>query len=472
MAAECSEWARGVLTTSSWHGLEDIGVMCDAGAMIMHGEKSGAWPVSLDFAELRTASGLVAPGKGIVAKYASHPDACLSVVGDKYRATAPEEWRALVRAAVAAGAQPTGAFSLRDGTRVLATFEVGKANGLRTNLLLVDSFDGSMKLKGLFTAIRTTCANTLSARCLAWTARARLQLRHTASLETKVNVLTASIGAAITNGGKVRDAYHAAEAMTLTKVQALDVFDRLFPKASEEEGKAAQTRADNVRADARRAMWNQVNNVGPTLATIWNAATYLVDREADGTARKTRGGDALDSLLFGSRGARVAEISELIDVVLRDGTVQSVPMSQAVDMGADPKVLGKNLLAEIMGCPAIGDPRALAEGALVVWCLAASVGGNETMKTKRPTTAQKLEALKRGVELPVSARALAYVTEPGVDEKACLTLAAAYQRAEEGPRYCMVTWANQEKACAFYNARGLAATLDECLRVGGPEALS
>ena len=28
------EWHRGVLTTSSWHGLENIGAMPDAGAMI------------------------------------------------------------------------------------------------------------------------------------------------------------------------------------------------------------------------------------------------------------------------------------------------------------------------------------------------------------------------------------------------------------------------------------------------------
>jgi hypothetical protein len=73
-----------------------------------------------------------------VGSYSAHPERVLGAV-DRFRATACDEWRDLVKAAVAAGAKPTGAFSLRDGSRVLATFEVGISNGLRTQLLLVDA---------------------------------------------------------------------------------------------------------------------------------------------------------------------------------------------------------------------------------------------------------------------------------------------------------------------------------------------
>lgn len=307
--------------------------MADDAAMVAAGEKSGAWPVSLRFDTLTTSSGLVAPGKGIVATYASHPETCLSVVGDRYRATTPEEWRTLVTAATAAGAKPTGAFALRDGTRVLATFEVGASNGLRTQLVLADAFDGSMKLTCGFSSIRVVCANTLSA-ALSNDGEGMSKLRHTASLETKVNVLAEAIGTAVVSGDKVRAAYHKAEEMRLTQKEAINVFDLLFPKAPEDESKTVITRADNVRADAKRAMGNHVNNVGPTLATLWNAATYLVDREADGSARKTRGGDSLDSLLFGSRGDRVSEIQSIVEVVMRDGTTQAVQISEAIGMGA------------------------------------------------------------------------------------------------------------------------------------------
>lgn len=96
------------------------------------------------------------------------------------------------------------------------------------------------------------------------------------------------------------------------------------------------------------AMRDPVNNVGPTLATVWNAATYLVDREVNGTSRKTRGGSAIDSLLFGSRGDRVSEIQTMIEVILRDGSIQSVPASEALAMGANPSSVGRSVLDEML----------------------------------------------------------------------------------------------------------------------------
>ena len=178
------EWDRGILNASSWHGLEDVGEMIGAEGMIAAGEFTGAWPTALRFDTIRTAGGLTAPGRAIVATYKGHADRCLSVVGDRYRATTPDEWRVLVRAATAAGAQPTGAFSLRDGSRVLATFAVGQANGLRTFLNLVDSFDGSMRLTCGTTSVRTVCANTL-AMSLKSDGAGMAKLRHVSSLEQK-----------------------------------------------------------------------------------------------------------------------------------------------------------------------------------------------------------------------------------------------------------------------------------------------
>ena len=69
-----SEWDRGVLTASSWHRLETIGVMADAGAMIASGEKCGAWPTSIAFDSLQTPAGLVAPARAVVGSYAGQAD--------------------------------------------------------------------------------------------------------------------------------------------------------------------------------------------------------------------------------------------------------------------------------------------------------------------------------------------------------------------------------------------------------------
>ncbi len=91
---------------------------------------------------------------------------------------------------------------------------------------------------------------------------------------------------------------------------------------------------------------------------------------------------------------------------------------------------------------------------------------------RRPTTKQKLEAIKHGRELPVDPRAMGVVGEvPATDERAVHILAREYQRAKD-PDYVSISWACQVKAADYFNAHGLAATLKEILRVGGPDALS
>jgi hypothetical protein len=92
---------------------------------------------------------------------------------------------------------------------------------------------------------------------------------------------------------------------------------------------------------------------------------------------------------------------------------------------------------------------------------------------KRKTTAVKLAALKQGIELPVDPYEMAHGQVgqvPPTDERAVLTLAREYQRAED-PDYVSISWANQVKAAEYFNAHGLIKTLDEVVRVGGPEAL-
>lgn len=55
----------------------------------------------------------------------------------------------------------------------------------------------------------------------------------------------------------------------------------------------------------------------------------------------------------------------------------------------------------------------------------------------------------------------------GVEDKAALQLACAIHRAESTDRSISASWSAQERAQDFYNAHGLAATLDEISRLGG-----
>ena len=89
---------------------------------------------------------------------------------------------------------------------------------------------------------------------------------------------------------------------------------------------------------------------GPTLASIWNAATWVIDRDVEGNARATRGDDRnrLDSMLFGSRADRVEEVRAVIEVVLRDGTVEKMDVAEAVSHGIDNAQIGRSILEQML----------------------------------------------------------------------------------------------------------------------------
>lgn len=314
-------WDRGVLNQSSWHKLEEIGQFTDAASMIAHGLRSNAWPTAVHtLSPVVRFDGCIIPTEryqAVLATYQSEVARVVGINGSDYEPTSVESRDELVNAAVAAGAQPTGAFSLDDGRKWIATFQVnGADNGIVTNLLISDSFDGSSKLTVGTTSIRVVCANTLALSMQADGAN-MAKLRHGTTLNQKVTILSAAIGKSLESGKSMREAFQRATEMRLDRVQAQRIFDQLFPEAPEDAAPGIKTRADNFRDEARKAMALDVNMLGNTLATLWNAATYLVDRRGDGSARTMRsGGDPLMSMLFGKRGSRVGEISQVINQAL------------------------------------------------------------------------------------------------------------------------------------------------------------
>jgi hypothetical protein len=338
------------LLKSSWYGLKQAGEIKTASDLIVAGEQSGAWPVRVGQFSVKTVDGkLDIPremAKAVVGEYADGSRRALGMVGDRYTHTTPAGWRELCQAAVEAGARPTGAFALRGGARLLATFEVGQSNGILTNLAIADAFDGSLRLTCGMTAMRFFCANQLASMLQGDEASARI--RHTSTLPEKIAALAKAIDAAVKEGCKIKELYHTAEARTVSRTDAEEILARLFP-APAEPGRE-QTRALNLRADALRAAERAENQAGSTLATLWNAATWLVDRTVDGQARAARGGaDKLDSLLFGTRGKRVEEIRKVIEVVLADGSLASKASIEAHAHGIDDTSIGRAMLTDMLG---------------------------------------------------------------------------------------------------------------------------
>lgn len=340
-------WDRGVLTASSWHGLEEVGVMLDAEDMIAAGENCGSWPIEVDFQQVTVGDGLPAPEyRGVVGKYRQHSPRTLGIVGGRYRATFPEEWRKLVRAVVAAGGKPTGTFSLCGGSRILATFEVGVSNGLKTQFILADSYDGSLKLTTGSTTVRVVCANTLSI-ALRSDGEGMANLRHVSTLEENIKALEKAIGRALETGENMRSMYKAARERKLTSAEKTAVLAALVPIAEDAPARSV-TRAQNVRDAIVAASKMAVNEEGEdTLASLWNGCTYIIDRDGD-AARPSRGKDNLNTMLFGPRGARVKEIQTIIEVILRDGTIAPMTVSQAIEAGVSSELTGRAIIKDML----------------------------------------------------------------------------------------------------------------------------
>src|SRR6185369_9600930 len=165
-------------------------------------------------------------------------------------------------------------------------------------------------------------------------------------------LLRDAIEAHVKRGETVRETYKSSRELRLARPDAEAIFSSLFPEPTAElrkDSPAKATRLENARSDAARAMKRQENYEGPTLATIWNAATWLVDRDVNGKAKPARGGaDKLDSLMFGTRGDRIAEIQNVVEVVLRDGSIVSMTVDQARAAGVAASQTGKSPLETLL----------------------------------------------------------------------------------------------------------------------------
>lgn len=315
-------WKPEVINNSSWNGLKNVGELQTADDLIEYAEERGIWPSAVSLEPL-VCQGITAREKAVVGLYRNEVKrpTILGIHGGHSRVdfnfTAIERRNRLIQAVVDAGGKPTGAFSLAGGRKYVASFQVnGFESGIVTNFLIVDSYDGTCKLGVGTTSLRIFCANQISAARIRdgkdWASSS-----HSKSLDFNVEVMAKEISQSLEMGQSMREMYEAAKAKLLTAKQYQAAFDALFPEVKQvDEGKRAigVTRSENIRIAARTVASNVINFEGEhSLATLWNAATYLVDRETDGTAKIHGKADGLDSMIFGARGRKVAEIQSIVE---------------------------------------------------------------------------------------------------------------------------------------------------------------
>ncbi len=330
------EWHAGVLSASSWHGLESVEALPDAATLIRRGEQTGAWPLAVATAPLSTTINgyqCAVPGRAVLATYADGKTRAHGAVGNGYKPLSPAEWRATVEAAVKAGGKPSGAFALYGGARIVATFEIPGGNGgsgLANNLVIADSFDSSTGHVIGSSTIRVVCANTMA---MFLRAGGHATVRHTASIDDAAKELRGAMEEHIARGEKVKITYQQARQARLTdfpKATISKFLEGLYPTPTDEirrDKPAVATKMIGAQDEFFRAMALPVNaDGGGSVASLWNAATYLVDRKADGSAREVRGDKdgtgRLASMLFGSRGKDVVQVQELVEELLANGEVR------------------------------------------------------------------------------------------------------------------------------------------------------
>lgn len=347
----------------AWHKLGERRAWSDVEQAIADAVNVNAIPTAIRKERTRTESGLPTAASAIVASYANRPDRSVGIVKDRYTGLPPAEFANLMRAAAAGGAVPSAIMSLREGSKTVASFALpSNRSDLVSYFVLADSFDGSGKLIAGCSTVRVVCQNTLSAALRADSDRLT-HLRHTASLESRLPELKEAIEKAIKTGADVARVYDAAARVVLPPAAAARAFDALFPPAPDNASPNARTRAENARSEARRAAARAENRVGDrpgNLATLYNAATWLVDREVDGSLRGSRGdSDVLAAQFFGSRAERQREIETtirrtLVPIVRPDGTTEEIELAEAIGLGIDLGQMGA--LDMIASGP---DPRAV-----------------------------------------------------------------------------------------------------------------
>ena len=255
----------------------------------------------------------------------------------------------LLYAAEEGGATPDNAFSLQGGNRIVFTFKVGTTgqgdDEVAWYLVICEDFTGSKARTVMAQGIRTVWQNTVHAAELTCPRGQRIKIRHSGDLSGKTRLAADAVRRVQDIGQDIGSFY---QAMKNTKITNQDQFEaalaRYVPPPAEDASDNAWTRYDNKRAAFIEAMRKPENNAGETVATLFNAATFLLDRNPDGTAIETAKGGAsmAESMLFGSRNKQLGKAHEATQEVLKflvqmaDGTTQEVDVAQAVELGVEP----------------------------------------------------------------------------------------------------------------------------------------
>jgi phage/plasmid-like protein (TIGR03299 family) len=310
----------------AWHGLGTVipdDVLDTPAALVAAGLD---WTVSeRPLYTLDEATGIYAPVPGRKAIIRSTDGAVLGDVGQDYRPVQNAEAFGFVNDLLKTGeAMWHTAGSLMGGARtwmlarVPKTIRVGGSSSeeMLPFLFFANSFDGSLPISVLFTAVRVVCQNTYN-QALAG-AKNAYRIKHTLGLAPRVDEARRALNIGFTYFDAVETLANRAIMAPFGDTQFMDVLDALMP-VPVLKGRAQ----DNATAerDAVTMIWQSSPSIANIRGTAWgamNAWTEYVDHHTTGRAthRSTMAENRLKRILFDTSltDSAVARISELAGI--------------------------------------------------------------------------------------------------------------------------------------------------------------
>ena len=291
-----------------------------ANAFIANARRDNAWPVKVGLESGRTETGLPFPGSAVVADYQDGSRKAHGVVGPRYCPAGTDAWEDTVRAACLAGATPVANSIMEGGASTFAGFKVDDGGGFRQFFHLLDDLSGTRALRYMGTSFRVICRNQ-QAQYLPNSSA----IRHTSSIEQRMEVLRANMEDVIEHGKDVRELYARTKATPIDEDEAYSLLQVLFPVKKDASTRSREN-ARNAQNEALRCALNPVNRDGANLATLWNGLTYAIDRLPNGQDRVIRQTKDYTKTktelhLLGSRGAAVRRFQKAMESIVSVGSV-------------------------------------------------------------------------------------------------------------------------------------------------------
>lgn len=223
-------------------------------------------------------------------------------------------------ALTAGGASPESAGSIKGGRQVFLSWLLpnemvldasGRADIVKTYLMVTTSHDGSSSTKAVVTPVRPVCRNTMTLALR--TAKQTVSVRHTRNAAAALDESRRLLGLSFTYMDAFQTEVEALIQTDITDAVFHDIITRAYAKPDDEAGKAAMTKWE-TRIDH---LWDIYR--GETCANItgtaWGAYNALTEQLDYGT--RPRGGK-LDGVLASAAGfdpARNSKRADLFELV-------------------------------------------------------------------------------------------------------------------------------------------------------------